>query len=129
MQKGIDGKRNLLAEEMLRYFGETCPALAARCEVAIVGLPPLARREVVGRLRRLRAVTNETNRELAASRVAVTTGQDPADLIDRALASIEHLSEVAETMTLWMDELLDRCVKGQRRDRRFDLSTRRLDFV
>jgi hypothetical protein len=129
MQKGIDGKRNLLAEEMLRYFGETCPALAARCEVAIVGLPPLARREVVGRLRTLRAVTNETNRELAASRVAVTTGQDPADLIDRALASIEHLSEVAETMTLWMDELLDRCVKGQRRDRRFDLSTRRLDFV
>jgi hypothetical protein len=129
MQKGIDGKRNLLAEEMLRYFGETCPALAARCEVAIVGLPPLARREVVGRLRRLRAVTNETNRELAASRVAVTTGQDPADLIDRALASIEHLSEVAETMTLWMDELLDRRVKGQRRDRRFDLSTRRLDFV
>jgi hypothetical protein len=129
MQKGIDGKRNLLAEEMLRYFGETCPALAARCEVAIVGLPPLARREVVGRLRRLRAVTNETNRELAASRVAVTTGQDPADLIDRALASIEHLSEVAETMTLWMDELLDRRVKGQRRDRRFDLSTRRLGFV
>jgi len=129
MQKGIDGKRNLLAEEMLRYFGETCPALAARCEVAIVGLPPLARREVVGRLRTLRAVTNETNRELAASRVAVTTGQDPADLIDRALASIEHLSEVAETMTLWMDELLDRRVKGQRRDRRFDLSTRRLDFV
>ena len=129
MQKGIDGKRNLLAEEMLRYFGETCPALAARCEVAIVGLPPLARREVVARLRTLRAVTNETNRELAASRVAVTTGQDPADLIDRALASIEHLSEVAETMTLWMDELLDRCVKGQRRDRRFDLSTRRLDFV
>jgi hypothetical protein len=114
---------------MLRYFGETCPALAARCEVAIVGLPPLARREVVGRLRTLRAVTNETNRELAASRVAVTTGQDPADLIDRALASIEHLSEVAETMTLWMDELLDRRVKGQRRDRRFDLSTRRLGFV
>ena len=42
MQNEIDGKRNLLAEEMLRYFGETCPALAARCEVAIVGLPPLA---------------------------------------------------------------------------------------
>jgi hypothetical protein len=97
---------------MLRYFGETCPALAARCEVAIVGLPPLARREVVGRLRTLRAVTNETNRELAVSRVAVTTGQDPADLLlDRALASIEHLSEVAETMTLWMDELLDAASK------------------
>ena len=54
MQNGIDGKRNLLAEEMLRYFGETCPALAARCEIAIVGLPPLVRREVAGRLQTLR---------------------------------------------------------------------------
>ena len=107
MQNGIDGKRNLLAEEMLRYFGETCPALAARCEVAIVGLPPLARREVVGRLRTLRAVTNETNRELAASRVAVTKGHVPADLLlDRALASIEHLSEVAQATTRRLDDLL-----------------------
>ena len=103
----IDGKRNLLAEEMLSYFWETCPALAARCEVAIVALPPLARREVVRRLQTLRAVTNETNRELAASRVAVTRGQVPADVIDRALASIEHLSEVTQAIKLWMDELLE----------------------
>ena len=41
MHDGIDGKRNLLVEEMLRYFGETCPALAARCEIAIIGLPSL----------------------------------------------------------------------------------------
>ena len=27
---GIEGKRNLLAEETQRYFGETCPALTAR---------------------------------------------------------------------------------------------------
>ena len=108
MHEGIDGKRNLLVEEMLRYFGETCPALAARCEIAIVGLPPLARREAAGRLQTLGAVTNETNRELAAARVAVVRGQAPAErLLDRALASIEHLSEVAQTMTRWMDELLD----------------------
>jgi hypothetical protein len=103
----IDGKRNLLVEEMLRYFGETCPVLAARCEVAIVGLPPRARREVAGRLQTLRAVINETNRDLAAARVAVARGQATgALLLDRALASIEHLSEVAHAIKLWMDELL-----------------------
>ena len=108
VQNGIDGKRNLLAEEMLRYFGETCPALAARCEIAIVGLPPLVRREVAGRLQTLEAVTNETNRELTAARVAVARGQAPAELLlDRALASIEHLSEIAQTMTRWMDEMLE----------------------
>ena len=108
MQNGIDGKRNLLAEEMLRYFGETCPALAARCEIAIVGLPPLVRREVAGRLQTLEAVTNETNREFTAARVAVTRGQAPAELLlDRALASIEHLSEIAQTMMRWMDEMLE----------------------
>ncbi len=28
-------------------------------------------------------------------------------MLDRALASIEHLNEVAQTMTRWMDELLN----------------------
>jgi len=108
VQNGIEGKQNLLAKEMLRYFWETCPALAARCEVAIVDLPPLARREVAGRLQTLAAVANETNRELAAARVAVTRRQAPAELLlDRALASIEHLSEVALATTRRMDELLN----------------------
>ena len=108
MDKPIDSKRNLLAEEMLGYFGETCPALAARCEVAIIGLPPLARRDVTERLLTLRVVTNEANRELTAARVTVATGQAPEESpLDRALASIEHLSEIAQTMTRWMDELLD----------------------
>jgi hypothetical protein len=107
MHDEVDGKRNLLAEEMLRYFGETCPALAARCEIAIAGLPLLARREVAGRLQTLRALTNETNRGLTAAHVAVARGQAPAErLLDRALASIEHLNEIAQTMTGWMDELL-----------------------
>jgi hypothetical protein len=104
---GIEGKRNLLAEEILRYFGETCPALAARCEVAIVGLPPFVRREVAGRLQTLGAVTNETNRELRAASLAVTREQAPAEfLLDRALASIEHLSEVAQATTRRLDDLL-----------------------
>ena len=108
VQNGIEGKRNLLAEEVRRYFGETCPALAARCEAAIVGLPPLARREVAGRLQTLAAVTNETNRELAAARVAVTRRRAADEfLLDRTLASIEHLSEIAQTMTRWIDGLLE----------------------
>jgi hypothetical protein len=99
VHNGIGGKRNLLAEEMLRYFGETCPALVAR--------------EVAGRLRTLRAVTNETNRELATSRAAVTKGQASAEvLLDRALASIEHLSEVAQTMTRWMDGVISECLSA-----------------
>ena len=106
MHDRVEGKRDLLAEEMLRYFGETCPTLAALCEVAIVGLPPLPLQEVAGRLQTLSAVTNETNRELAAARVAVTKGQAPAELLlDRALASIEHLSEVAQAVAQRMDEL------------------------
>jgi hypothetical protein len=106
VQNGIEGKRYLLADEMLRYFGETCPALLARCEVAIVGLPLLARREVAGPLQALKSIANETSRELAAARVAVTRRQAPAELLlDRALASIEHLSEVALPTTRRMDEL------------------------
>src|ERR1700746_403432 len=106
-QDGIEGKRHLLAEEMLGYFGETCPALAARCEVAIIGLPPLARRDVTERLLTLRAGTNEANRALTAARVTVATGKAPEESpLDRALASIEHLSEVAPATTRRMDELL-----------------------
>ena len=84
MHDGIEGKRNLLAEEMQRYFGETCPALAARCECAIVGLPRLVLREVAGRLQALKSITNETNRELWAARVAVARGQAPG------ISSIVH---------------------------------------
>jgi hypothetical protein len=104
---GIEDKRNLLIAEMLRYFGETRPALAARWAVAIVGLAPLALLELAGRLQTLEVVANETNRELRAARAAVTEGQASAEfLLDRALASIEHLSEVAQAMTRQLDDLL-----------------------
>ena len=48
------------------------------------------------------------NRELAAAPVAVARRQASAELLlDRALESIEHLREVAQSMTLWMDGLLN----------------------
>ncbi len=106
MQDG-EGKQNLLAEGMQRYLFEACPALAARCQAAIVGLPPFALQEIAGRLQTLIAVSNVTNRELTAARVAVTRGQAPAELLlDRALASIEDLSEVARAAMERLDEVL-----------------------
>jgi hypothetical protein len=107
VRDGLKGKRNLLGVEMLLYFGGTCPTLAAHCEVAIVGLPPLALREVAERLQTLRVITNETNRELTAARAAVTKDQASAELLlDRALSSIEHLNEIAQAMTRQLDDLL-----------------------
>jgi hypothetical protein len=115
VRDGIEGKRTLLVAEMLRYFGETRHALAARWAVAIVGLPPLALREPAGRLLTLEVVANETNRELRAARAAVTKGQASAEfLLDRALASIEHLSEVAQAMTRQLDDLVRNHPPGAR---------------
>jgi hypothetical protein len=106
VQNGIGGKRNLLVEEMLRYFGEICPSLAVRCEVAIVGLPPLALQEIAGRLQTLIAAANETNRQLRAAHTADEDQASSEIFLDRALACIEHLSEIAQAMTRRMDELL-----------------------
>jgi hypothetical protein len=93
-----------LAAELKRYFGETCPAFAERWEEAIVGLAPPVLRELAGRLRTFEALTDETNRQLRASQVAAFEDQESAEqLLDRALASIEHLSEVAEAMMRSLD--------------------------
>jgi hypothetical protein len=61
-----------------------CPALSAREEEEIP--------------------TKWANQQL---RAALGTGGEPAeDLLDRALASMENLSEAADTMTRLFDELL-----------------------
>ena len=107
MQDQIGGKGNLLAGEMLRYFDDICPALAARCEAAIVDLPPFARRDVADRLQMLITLANETNREIAATRFAATGEHALSELLfDHALAAIEHLSEIAQALGQRMDELL-----------------------
>ena len=107
MQHRIESKRHLLTEEMLLYFGDTCPALAERCEVAIVDLPPHDRREAAKCLQTLCSVSNETNRELAAARLAASEGHATIKLLDRALASIEHLRKIAQTVTQRIDELTE----------------------
>lgn len=100
-------KRELLAAELQRYFGEMCPMLMARWEAAIVGLAPPFLRELVGRLQELEEITDETSRQLEVALCPATEGGAPAEpVLDRALASLEHLSEVAEGMMRRLDELL-----------------------
>jgi hypothetical protein len=85
----IHCKHERLAAETARYFGETCPALATRWQVAIVGLAPAVLRELAGRLRESEAVTNETNRGLETSLAAVAERRASAQpLLDRALACL-----------------------------------------
>jgi hypothetical protein len=73
----------------------------------VLGLPPSVLRELAGGLQELEAVTNETNRELKAACLATAEGRESAEhLLNRALALMDHLSEVAEDMTRRPDELL-----------------------
>jgi hypothetical protein len=95
-----------MAAELLRYFGETCPALAARWQAAIVDLAPPVLRELAGRLQVLEFATDETNRLLEAAQAAAFEDQESAEtLLDRALASLEHLNEIAEAIMRHLDEL------------------------
>jgi hypothetical protein len=106
-EEAIQRKHKLLASEMQRYFLETCPALSARWQTVIVGLAPPVLRELARRLQALEAVTNETNRELKAYLLAAGEGRESGEhLLDRALASMEHVTEVAEEMMRRLDELL-----------------------
>ena len=59
-------------------------------------------------IKNLEAVTNWANQQLsAAARAGASAGgMPPEDLLDRALASMGHLSEAADTMTRLLDELL-----------------------
>jgi hypothetical protein len=102
----LEIKRQLLAAELQRYFGETCPALAARWDVAIVGMAPPVLRELAGRLREFESVTDETNRQLKAAGVEAFEDEQQAEqLLGRALASLERLNEIAKAITKHLDEL------------------------
>ncbi len=102
----LEGKRQFLAAELQRYFGETCPTLVARWQAAIVGLAPPLLRELANRLQTFEALTDETNRQLKAAQAEAFEDQESAEtLLDRALASLERLNEATEAITRHLDEL------------------------
>ena len=59
-----------------------------------------------GRSSHLENITSRANQELRAALGAITGGRPVEDLLDRALAAMENLSESAETMTRLLDDLL-----------------------
>ena len=103
----IRRKRERLAAEMYAYFWQINKELTARWTEAMLGLPPAVLRGLAVELRELETVTNQTNLELETAHRAVTEAHESAEsLLDRALASMEHLSEIAEAMTQRLDEML-----------------------
>ena len=106
-EEAIRRKHDLLAAAMHEYFWHIGAELTARWTKAMLGLPPSILRELAGRLQELEDVTNQTNRELKAAGLATAEGRESAEhLLNRALASMEHLTEVAEAMTRRLAELL-----------------------
>lgn len=107
MRDAVERKRKLLAAELQRYFGETCPALTARWETAITGLAPPVLRELADRLWAFEALTNEIDRNLSDARAATTKNEASAEnLLDRALASVERLGEAADEIMQRLNQLL-----------------------
>ena len=68
-------------------------------------LPPSVLRDLAVEVRHLENVTSRANQELRAALGAITGGR-PVEVLDRALASMENLSEAAGRMTRLLDELL-----------------------
>jgi hypothetical protein len=100
----IQRKRERLAVETYEYFWNICPELTARWKRAMLTLPPSVLQDLSVEMKNLEAVTNWANQQLHA--VLGAGGEPPEDLLDRALASMENLSEAADTMMLLLGELL-----------------------
>jgi hypothetical protein len=103
-EDAIQRKRERLAAETYEYFWNVCPDLTARWKEAMLTLPPSVLQDLAVEIQHLGAVTKWANQQLHA---ALGAGGEPVeDLLDRALASMENLSEAADTMTRLLDELL-----------------------
>src|SRR6266851_8331989 len=104
-EDAIQRKRERLTAEMHEYFWNVCPELTAQWKQATLTLPPSVLRDLAVEIQHLGAVTKWANQQLHA---ALGAGGEPVeDLLDRALASMENLSEAADTMTRLLDELLE----------------------
>jgi hypothetical protein len=107
-QDAIQRKHERLTAETNDYFWHTCPELSARWRQAMLTLSPSILQDLSVELQGLEVVTDRASDELRKAHVGPVAGGEPAeDLLDRALASMENLSEAADTMTPLLDELLN----------------------
>ncbi len=106
-EEAIQLKRERLAIETQEYFWHTCPELTARWKAAMLRLPSSVLSDLAIELQGLELVTKRASLELGKAHAAAMDDDVPVeDLLDRALASMVHLSEAADTMTRLLDELL-----------------------
>ena len=101
----IQRKHDRLAAEAYGYFWIVCPELTARWKRAMLTLPPSVLQDLAVEIQHLGAVTHAANQQLHAALRA--SGEPPEYLLDRALASMENLSEAADTMMRLLGELLE----------------------
>ncbi len=106
-EEAIRRKRERLTIETHEYFWIVCPELTARWKEAMLRLPPSVLSDPVNELQGLELVTRRASLELGKAHAGGVDGAVPVgDLLDRALASMEHLREAADTMTRLLEELL-----------------------
>jgi hypothetical protein len=85
------------------YLAKTLSAITMRWKATPGTLHSSILRELTVRMQALVAITNEANRELGDAHCAASEGHTSAEpLLDHAIASPEHLNEIAKR---WRDAL------------------------
>ena len=103
----VERKLKLLTANADDYFWHAGLEVEKRSKEARLKLRRSVLRGLTKELEKFERATDETNRELRAAQVAAVGRKASAEpLLDRALASMEHLSEADDTMTRLLGELL-----------------------
>ena len=106
MADTIENKREILVAMTRDYLAKTLPAITMRWKATTGSLHASMSRELTGCMQALVAITNEANRELGDAHCAASEGHMSAEpLLDHAIASLEHLNEIAEAMARRLDEV------------------------
>ena len=107
-EEAIQRKRERLEAETHEYFWNVCPELTTRWKEAMLTLSPSVLQDLAVELRGLELATNRASQALGPGHVEAEAGKVPVEeLLDRALASMEHLHEAVDTMIRLLDELLE----------------------
>jgi hypothetical protein len=101
-------KQKLLVAEMRKYFRQKCEEIKAKLEELTFRLTPLVQGELASQLLGLKALSSQTDQKLSAARgTASADGASFERLLDRTIAAMEHLSDGAEALVRYLDELFE----------------------
>ena len=106
-EEGIRRKYVPLAAETRDYSAATAQISSQGFYKQSSGCPSLVLRELADQLSAIETATIRTNLELKAARLEAVEGRESAGrVLERVLASVERLNEVATAITRRLDELL-----------------------